>query len=36
MHAKLVRRGFANVRRFSWAATAERYHSMYEEVVARD
>jgi glycosyltransferase involved in cell wall biosynthesis len=32
MHAKLVRRGAANVARFSWAATAEHYHSMYREV----
>jgi glycosyltransferase involved in cell wall biosynthesis len=36
MHAKLVRRGFANVRRFSWSATAEQYHSMYEELADRD
>ena len=34
MHAKLVRRGHANVQRFSWAATAARYHEMYEDVVA--
>ena len=34
MHAKLVRRGHANVARFSWAATAERYHQMYEDVAA--
>src|SRR6056297_69070 len=33
MHAKLVRRGHANVARFSWAATAEQYHSMYRELV---
>ena len=32
MHAKLVRRGTANVARFSWATTAERYHTMYREV----
>jgi glycosyltransferase involved in cell wall biosynthesis len=32
MHAKLVRRGTANVARFSWTTTAERYHSMYREV----
>ncbi len=35
MHAKLVRRGTANVRRFSWSATAEQYHSMYEELAGR-
>jgi len=33
MHAKLVRRGTANVARFSWATTAERYETMYREVV---
>jgi len=33
MHAKLVRRGTANVARFSWATTAEQYHAMYQEVV---
>jgi len=33
MHAKLVRRGTANVARFSWATTAEHYHAMYQEVV---
>ena len=33
MHAKLVRRGSANVARFSWASTAEQYHSMYKELV---
>ncbi len=32
MHAKLVRRGSANVARFSWATTAEHYHSMYQEL----
>lgn len=32
MHAKLVRRGLANVARFSWEATAEQYHTMYREV----
>ena len=32
MHAKLVRRGTANVARFSWATTAERYHTMYREI----
>jgi glycosyltransferase involved in cell wall biosynthesis len=32
MHAKLVRRGTANVARFSWASTAEQYHTMYQEV----
>ncbi len=32
MHAKLVRRGAANVERFSWASTAEQYHSMYQEL----
>ncbi len=31
MHAKLIRRGTANVARFSWAATAETYHTMYRE-----
>jgi glycosyltransferase involved in cell wall biosynthesis len=35
MHAKLVRRGIANVRRFSWPATAALYHSMYEELADR-
>lgn len=34
MHAKLVRRGHANVERFSWASTAAQYHAMYEDVVA--
>jgi glycosyltransferase involved in cell wall biosynthesis len=34
MHAKLVRRGHANVQRFSWASTAAQYHAMYEDVVA--
>jgi len=32
MHAKLVRRGSANVARFSWASTAANYHAMYEEL----
>lgn len=32
MHAKLARRGRANVARFSWATTAERYHELYREV----
>jgi glycosyltransferase involved in cell wall biosynthesis len=36
MHAKLVRRGTANLRRFSWASTADRYHSMYTELAGRD
>jgi glycosyltransferase involved in cell wall biosynthesis len=35
MHAKLVRRGIANVRRFSWPATAAQYQSMYEELADR-
>ena len=35
MHAKLIRRGSANVARFSWAATAEQYHSMYGELAGR-
>jgi glycosyltransferase involved in cell wall biosynthesis len=34
MHAKLVRRGHANVARFSWEQTAGRYRDMYEEVAA--
>jgi glycosyltransferase involved in cell wall biosynthesis len=34
MHAKLVRRGHANVERFSWTSTAAQYHSMYEDIVA--
>ena len=34
MRAKLVRRGHANVERFSWASTAAQYHAMYEEIVA--
>ena len=34
MHAKLVRRGHANVERFSWTSTAAQYHTMYEEIVA--
>jgi glycosyltransferase involved in cell wall biosynthesis len=34
MHAKLVRRGHANVQRFSWTATAAQYHAMYEDIVA--
>lgn len=32
MHAKLIRRGTANVARFSWDATAGRYHAMYREL----
>jgi glycosyltransferase involved in cell wall biosynthesis len=32
LHAKLVRRGSANVARFSWASTAANYHAMYEEL----
>ena len=32
MHAKLVRRGHANVARFSWASTAAHYHAMYQEL----
>jgi glycosyltransferase involved in cell wall biosynthesis len=36
MHAKLVRRGTANVARFSWATTAERYHAMYREVAEHE
>jgi glycosyltransferase involved in cell wall biosynthesis len=36
MHAKLVRRGHANVERFSWQATARSYHAMYEELVDGD
>ena len=34
MHAKLVRRGHANVERFSWTSTAAQYHAMYEDIVA--
>lgn len=34
MHAKLVRRGHANVQRFSWTSTAAQYHAMYEDIVA--
>ena len=34
MHAKLVRRGNANVARFSWASTAAQYHAMYEGLAA--
>jgi glycosyltransferase involved in cell wall biosynthesis len=34
MHAKLVRRGHANVERFSWTSTAAHYHAMYEDIVA--
>ena len=34
MHAKLVRRGHANVERFSWTSTADQYHAMYEDIVA--
>jgi glycosyltransferase involved in cell wall biosynthesis len=36
MHAKLVRRGRANLERFSWETTADAYHAMYDEVAARD
>lgn len=32
MHAKLARRGRANVGRFSWAATAERLATIYREL----
>lgn len=32
MHAKLVRRGHANLRRFSWATTATRLTDTYAEV----
>jgi len=32
MHAKLVRRGYANLSRFSWTATADAYLSMYQEL----
>ncbi len=32
MHAKLIRRGHANVARFSWASTAAHYHAMYQEL----
>ncbi len=34
MHTKLIRRGHANVARFSWTTTADRYTAMYEEVAA--
>jgi aryl-alcohol dehydrogenase-like predicted oxidoreductase len=34
MHAKLVRRGHANVERFSWTSTAAQYHALYEDIVA--
>jgi glycosyltransferase involved in cell wall biosynthesis len=34
MHAKLVRRGHANVQRFSWTSTAAQYRAMYEDIVA--
>ncbi len=34
MHAKLIRRGTANVARFSWSATAEKYCAIYQEVAA--
>jgi glycosyltransferase involved in cell wall biosynthesis len=33
MHAKLVRRGHANVARFSWASTAEQLATVYRDVV---
>ncbi len=36
MHAKLVRRGHANVQRFSWAHTAAQLHAMYADVVGGD
>jgi glycosyltransferase involved in cell wall biosynthesis len=32
MQAKLIRRGTANLARFSWASTAEQYHTMYQEL----
>lgn len=32
MHAKLVRRGLANVERFSWSETAERLHDLYRRL----
>jgi glycosyltransferase involved in cell wall biosynthesis len=32
MYTKLVRRGRANLARFSWASTAAKYHAMYEEL----
>jgi glycosyltransferase involved in cell wall biosynthesis len=32
MHAKLVRRGLANVERFSWADTARRLHDVYRRL----
>ena len=32
MHAKLVRRGHANVARFSWATTARQLAAIYEEL----
>lgn len=34
IHTKLVRRGHANVERFSWTSTADQYHAMYEDIVA--
>ena len=33
MHAKLVRRGLANVERFSWADTARRLDELYRRIV---
>jgi hypothetical protein len=33
MHAKLVRRGRANLQRFSWASTATQLRAMYDDVV---
>ncbi|HUS41371.1 MAG TPA: glycosyltransferase family 1 protein [Ilumatobacteraceae bacterium] len=36
MHAKLVRRGHANVARFSWASTAAQYHQMYRELAEHE
>ncbi len=32
MHAKLVRRGHHNLRRFSWATTAQQLSSIYQEL----
>lgn len=34
IHAKLVRRGHANVARFSWAATAAQYGAIYADLAA--
>jgi glycosyltransferase involved in cell wall biosynthesis len=33
MHAKLVRRGYTNVRRFSWETTAAALHRLYTDLV---